>query len=108
MTYSEMLDLLDQWVRWMRTPEKNSLGYPSRSSGMSSGGSVRDFDDLFESVENDKIISLNTAIGDLEYEERNAIMWRYFKQKPKPMYYELKLQIATENLLKKIEEKFGY
>ena len=101
-----MMELLDEWAKWVRSYKDEGLGYPKRSVGISSGSSQYGaFEAMCEHADEHQMKVINTGIYDLNQEEQKAIFWRYFKQKPKPMYYELKLQMAIDNLYKKIGEK---
>lgn len=105
ITYEYLTDLIEDWIRWMKH-DRHKLGYPQKSIGLGTGGSsVGVFEEMCEKIDSDNIELLNTAIYDLDTHERNAFLYRYLKQEPKPAYYELKLQFAMESLLKKLEDK---
>ena len=99
ITVDRLLELLDKWKLYMKSPD-NNLGYPKRSTGMYSGGesSYDAFDQMYEEVENENVRVVNSAIHSLEYEEQKAVYARYLGSN-KPMYYELKLEKAIEHLL---------
>lgn len=100
-----LLQLLDDWSRWMRY-DNHKLGYPTKSVGLSSGGSSNadTFDYMIEDLDNDNIRTIDALIHSLSNEEQNAIYARYLHTK-KPFYYELKLQFALEKLLIKAEQR---
>jgi len=101
-----MMELLDEWAKWVKSYKDEGLGYPKRSVGISSGSSQYGaFEAMCDHADEHQMKIVNTGVYDLAPEEQSAIFWRYFKQKPKPMYYEFKLQMAMEHLYKKIAEK---
>lgn len=102
-----MVELLDEWARWVKSYKDEGLGYPKKSVGISSGGVSQygAFEALCDQADENQMKIINTGVYDLSPEEQNAIFWRYFKQKPKPMYYEFKLQMAINHLYEKISEK---
>lgn len=97
MNIEYLMYLLDEWARWMKRDDYG-LGYPKRSLGMSSGGASGSFDEMYESSELDKIKTVDSVIHSLDNEQVKAIYARYLGSK-KPMYYELKLENAVDNLL---------
>lgn len=97
MNIEYLMYLLDLWAQWMKHDD-HELGYPKRSLGMSSGGASSTFEEIFESSELDKIKIVDRVIHDLDYEQRKAVYARYLGSK-KPMYYEIKLGDAIDNLL---------
>lgn len=105
MTLDELLELLDDWSKWMQYDD-HGLGYPKRSIGLSSGGSSNSdtFDHMVEDLDNSRIRTLNALIHSLDTQEQNALYARYLKTK-KPLYYELKLQLALQHLLTKVEQR---
>ena len=106
MTIERLMELLDKWKLWMHT-DNHRLGYPIKSILLSSGGDATNaFDEMYEASENDNVKILDAAISDLNRNERQAIYHRYLNG-PRPMYYELKLEIAIDNLLKIIESKIN-
>lgn len=99
MTMQRLLELLDKWRLWMRT-DNHRLGYPSKSILISSGGSAEDaFEEMYQTSEDDNVRVLDSVISDLEKQQRDAIYYRFLKSGPKPNFYELKLEIAMDNLL---------
>lgn len=97
MNLEYLMYLLDEWARWMKR-DSNNLGYPKRSLGMSSGGASGSFDEMYEDSELDKIKTVDSVISSLDSQQRDAIYARYLGSK-KPMYYEIKLELAIDNLL---------
>lgn len=99
MNIDRLLELLTLWKYYMLN-DKNTLGYPSRSIGLSSGGesSYNAFDEMYETSENQNVKIIDAVIDSLDKEQRKAIYARYLGTK-KPEYYELKLEMAIDNLL---------
>lgn len=98
MEVEYLMHLLRQWARWMRQDD-HGLGYPKKSIGMSSGGesSYGAFDEMIEQSELANVKVVDTVIHDLDPEQRKAIYARFLEGK-KPMYYEIKLSHAIDNL----------
>jgi len=107
MTIERLLELLDKWQSYMKS-DNNKLGYPRKSLGMSSGGaSTYDaFDDMYEDVEADNVRTVDAVIHSLPQEQQQAIYARYLKTK-KPLYYEIKLELAIDNLLTIVGRRIG-
>jgi len=86
--------------------DNHKLGYPSKSIGMSSGGASGSFDDMYDEVEDDNIRTVDAVIHSLPKDQQEAIYARYLKTK-KPMYYEMKLELAIDNLLTIVGRRVG-
>ena len=97
MNIEYLMYLLDEWARWMKKDE-HGLGYPKRSLGISTGGASSSFEEMYENGELEKIKTVDSVIHSLDNQQRDAIYARYLGSK-KPMYYELKLSHAVDNLL---------
>lgn len=97
MNIEYLMYLLDEWARWMKKDD-HGLGYPKRSLGISTGGASGSFEEMFENGELEKIKIVDSVIHSLDNEQVKAIYARYLGSK-KPMYYELKLGHAVDNLL---------
>lgn len=102
---NRLLELLDKWKLYMRS-DNHKLGYPSKSIGMSSGGASGSFDDMYDEVEDDNIRTVDAVIHSLPKDQQQAIYARYLKTK-KPLYYELKLEMAIDNLLTIVGRRIG-
>jgi hypothetical protein len=102
MHYDLFLDYMGMWSRWMKS-EDHKLGYPQRSIGMS-GSSSTSFDDMIEEADSEIIRTINSCMDSLNPEEVNAIWARYLGTK-RPMYYELKLQVALDKLLDMVSSR---
>jgi hypothetical protein len=102
MHYDLFLDYMGMWSRWMKS-EDHKLGYPQRSIGMS-GSSSTSFDDMIEEADSEIIRTINSCMDSLTPEEVNAIWARYLGTK-RPMYYELKLQVALDKLLDMVSSR---
>ena len=98
MRIERIMVLLEDWAFFMKH-DNNRLGYPSKSLGMASGGdSSQAFDDMCDKANADNIRTINAIINSLDKEQRDAVYARWLGSK-KPMYYELKLDLAMDNLL---------
>lgn len=97
MEIDYLMYLLDLWSQWMRTDD-HGLGYPKKSTGISSGGAYTSFEDMFDSAELDKIRTVDSVVHSLDPEQQKAIYARYLRT-VKPRFYELKLELAMDNLL---------
>lgn len=106
MNQSRLEELLDNWVQWMKR-DSGKLGFPKKSLMFATDRTVTTdaFDEMCETMDNTNSEIVNSVINDLSSDHREAIFWRFFKQKPKPMYYELKLSTAFSIIDKKLEEK---
>jgi len=107
MQMDRLLELLDKWKLFMRS-DNHKLGYPSKSIGMSSGGesSYDAFDEMYEDVEADNVRTVDAVIHSLPNDQKDAIYARYLNTK-KPIYYEIKLQLAIDNLLTIVGRRIG-
>ena len=105
MEMNRLLELLDKWKLYMRS-DNHKLGYPSKSIGMSSGGASGSFDDMYDEVEDDNVRTVDAVIHSLPKDQQEAIYARYLKTK-KPMYYEMKLELAIDNLLTIVGRRVG-
>lgn len=98
MRIKRLMVLLEDWSIWMKH-DNHRLGYPRKSLGIASGGeSSEAFDDMVGEADSKNIKTINAIINSLPREQREAIYARWLKSK-KPMYYELKLELAIDNLL---------
>lgn len=102
---NRLLELLDKWKLYMRS-DNHRLGYPSKSIGMSSGGASGSFDDMYDEVEDDNVRTVDAVIHSLPKDQQQAIYARYLKTK-KPLYYEIKLEMAIDNLLTIVGRRIG-
>ena len=96
MQYELLMDYMDMWKRYMKH-DNHKLGFPSRSIGMNNSSSTS-FDDMIEEADNKIVRIISAVVDSLDNEQRKAIWARWLGTK-KPMYYELKLQLAIDNLL---------
>tara|TARA_R110002020_G_scaffold219343_2_gene427221 strand:- start:191 stop:514 length:324 start_codon:yes stop_codon:yes gene_type:complete len=98
MRIDRLMVLLEDWSKWMKH-DSHKLGYPSKSLGITSGGeSSEAFDDMVLEADSKNTKTINAIINSLPREQREAIYARWLGSK-KPMYYELKLELAMDNLL---------
>lgn len=108
MTLEYLLELLDDWAKWMHY-DNHKLGFPTKSVGLSSGGSSNEdtFDEMIDDLDNENVKTINAIIHSLQTEEVKAIYARYLHTK-KPFYYEIKLQFALDKLLKLAEQRISH
>lgn len=100
-----LLDYMDMWARSMRHDD-NGLGYPKKSIMMSSGGSYNSFEDMIEEADSNIIKTIDAVVSSLDQEQRDAVWARWLNTK-KPMYYELKLSHAIDNLMTIVGRRLG-
>lgn len=99
------MEYMDAWARSMRH-EDSGLGYPKKSIMMSSGGNYTSFEDMIEESDGKVIETIDAVIGSLDQDQRDAVWARWLNTK-KPMYYELKLSHAIDNLLTIVGRRLG-
>lgn len=99
MQLGRLLCILDDWARWMKK-DSHRLGFPTKSSFLSSGGESSNdaFEVMIEKADKNNVITINAVVHSLPKAQRQAIYARYLKDK-KPMYYEKHLELALDNLL---------
>ena len=99
MQLGRLLCILDDWAKWMRK-DSHRLGFPTKSSFLSSGGeSSHDaFEVMIEKADKSNVITINAVVHSLPKAQRQSIYARYLGDK-KPMYYEKHLELALDNLL---------
>ena len=78
----------------------NRLGYPNKTSYLSSGGeSTSDvFEEMLGEADNNNVKIVNACIDSLPKEQKKAIYYRWLKGN-KPIFYERNLDLAMDNLL---------
>lgn len=78
----------------------NSLGYPSRSAFLSSGGeSSHDaFDFMIEEIDNKNVKTIDALIHSLPKNQQHAIYAQYLRTK-KSEFHQRDLSLALDNLL---------
>jgi len=100
-----LMDYMDMWARNMKQPD-SGLGYPKKSIMMSSGGNYTSFEDMIEEADSNIIKTIDAVISSLDPEQRSAVWARWLNTK-KPMYYELKLSHAIDNLMTIVGRRLG-
>lgn len=97
---ARLIVLLEDWARWCERMRVD-LGYPNKSAGISTGGSVYGTDH-YEADDADKMQRVEAGIDDLAPAERAAIWRRYgvaavfrFNREP----FEVVLDRAHQRLL---------
>ena len=61
---------------------------------------------MYDEVEDDNVRTVDAVIHSLPKDQQEAIYARYLKTK-KPMYYEMKLELAIDNLLTIVGRRVG-
>jgi len=99
MRIARLMDILDDWARWMKK-DSHRLGYPSKSSYFSSGGESTSevFEDMVSKSDMENIKIIDAIIDDLPIKQKQAINYRFLGGN-RPMYYERDLELAIDNLL---------
>ena len=99
MKLGRLLCILDDWAKWMKK-DSHRLGFPTKSSFLSSGGeSSHDaLEVMIEKADKNNVITINAVVHSLPKAQRQSIYARYLGDK-KPMYYEKHLELALDNLL---------
>ena len=100
-----LMDYMDMWARSMKK-EDSGLGYPKKSIMISSGGNYTSFEDMIEEADSNIIKTIDAVVNSLDQEQRNAVWARWLNTK-KPMYYEVKLSHAIDNLLTIVGRRLG-
>lgn len=100
-----LMEYMDAWARSMRQ-EDSGLGYPKKSIMMSSGGNYTSFEDMIEEADSNIIKTIDAVVSSLDPEQRSAVWARWLNTK-KPMYYELKLSHAIDNLMTIVGRRLG-
>lgn len=100
-----LMEYMDAWARSMRH-EDSGLGYPKKSIMMSSGGNYTSFEDMIEEADSNIIRTIDAVVSSLDPDQRSAVWARWLNTK-KPMYYELKLSHAIDNLLTIVGRRLG-
>jgi hypothetical protein len=99
MRIARLMDILDDWARWMKQ-DSHKLGYPSKTSYFSTGGESTSevFEDMVSKSDMENIKIVDAVIDGLSNPQKIAINYRFLGGK-KPMYYERDLGLAIDNLL---------
>ena len=106
MKISRLNDIIQDWVRWHKV-DNHKLGYPSKVNYLSTGGySANVFDDMVNAADTQNVKTLDAIIHSLPKDQRQAIYARYLGEK-KPIFYEVKLNDAMDNLLTIASRRIG-
>jgi len=99
MTLKRLLEILEDWKRWMKS-DNHKLGYPNKVSYMSSGNESTSevFEEMVDQADNKNVQTINAIINSLPKEQREAVYYVWLQCK-KPMYWELKYDLALDNML---------
>lgn len=99
MNEARLMQILTNWANWMRQ-DSHRLGYPSKSSFLSSGGASTE--DTFELMLSDMDLehcrTMDAIIDSLEPTQKKAIYSRFLNEK-KSIDYSYQLEKAFSNLL---------
>ena len=99
MRINRLLDILEQWAKWMKSDD-HQLGYPTKVSYIYTGGESNHdaFEIMIEVADNNNVLIVDAIIHDLPQNQKQAIYARFLKES-KPLYYEKYLNLAIDNLL---------
>jgi RNA recognition motif-containing protein len=99
MRIARLMDILDDWARWMKQ-DSHKLGYPSKTSYFLTGGESTSevFEDMVSKSDMENIKTVDSIIDDLPIKQKQAINYRFLGGN-KPIYYERDLELAIDNLL---------
>jgi len=99
MTIDRLLDILEDWKKYMHQPQ-NKLGYPSKSSCIITGGSSANdaFEIMLEESDLSNVLAMDSIIDSLPQKQEAAINSRYLGS-VKSKDYEYQLNLALDNLL---------
>ena len=98
MTMERLQDLLKAWARSLKHNGNSKLGFPSRSLGMSTGGNSTSFDEMYESMQNDHIKTIQAIIDSLPERQQNAVYHKYTGSRAEVLQ-DYHMNIAYDNLL---------
>ena len=106
MRIGRLQAIIEDWVRWHKVDDHN-LGYPSKVNYLSTGGySSGVFEDMLEIADKKNVKTLDAIIDSLPKEQKQAIYARYLGEK-EPIFYEVKLNDAMDNLLTIASRRIG-
>jgi len=105
MTEQRLLELLDDWARWMHS-YAHKLGYPSKSLMLQGGGVEfgQGHEIMCEEMYETVCFAMDAAIDSLNKPQRQAINARYLHS-TKPSDYESLLRLAIDNLVILVDKK---
>ena len=80
--------ILEDWSKWMKK-DSHRLGYPNRTSYLSSGGesTIDVFDEMLNEADDNNVKIINACIDSLPIDQKKAIYYRWLKGN-KPIFYE--------------------
>ena len=106
MKISRLNDIIQDWVSWHKV-DSHKLGYPNKVSYLSTGGySSGVFDDMVNVADKQNVKTLDAIIHSLPKDQEQAIYARYLGEK-EPMFFEVKFNLAMENLLNIASRRIG-
>ena len=98
MTMERLQDLLKEWAKSLKHEGSSKLGFPSRSLGMSTGGNSTSFDEMYDSMQNDHIRTIQAIIDSLPERQQNAVYHKYTGSKAEVLQ-DYHMTMAYDNLL---------
>lgn len=99
MRLNRLLQILDDWSRWMRV-DSHQLNFPNKSILLSTGGtsSLDEFEHMLEVADNNNVKIVDALIDSLPKNQKRAIYSEYLRMK-KTTFHERDLSLAIDNLL---------
>lgn len=99
MTNDRLLEVLDDWAKWMRRPG-SKLGYPTKSAFLSSGGgsSANAYQEMLSESNFKNVLKIDALITSLPKDQRESINAKYLGSKEPSNHYD-NLAMAMDNLL---------
>ena len=99
MTTDRLMQVLDDWARWMKRPS-NKLGYPSKSAFLNSGGesTANAFEEMLSQGDLKNVLKIDALISSLPKAQSQAVNARYLGSN-QPNNYAHELEMAIDNLL---------
>jgi|TARA_R110001592_G_scaffold214452_1_gene467394 hypothetical protein len=99
MKIGRLIAILEDWSRWMKQ-DSHKLGYPNKTSYLSSGGesTVDVFEHMIDEADKENVKIINACIDSLPINQKKAIYYRWLKGN-KPIFYERNFDLAMDNLL---------
>jgi DNA-directed RNA polymerase specialized sigma24 family protein len=99
MEKARLSEILLNWSKWMRQ-DSHRLGYPSKSSFLSSGGdsSGDSFELMLSDMDLEHCRTMDALIDSLPTQQKKAIYSRYLHEK-KAIDYAFQLELALSTLL---------
>ena len=99
MTNERLLEVLQDWAKWMRRPS-SKLGYPTRSAFLASGGesAANAFEEMLTESDLKNVLKIDALITSLPKDQKESINAKYLGSK-EPSNHNDNLAMAMDNLL---------